>query len=396
MKKILFVINTLNGGGAEKVLVDLLNNLDKKYYVIDLFLFDKQGIYLKSLSREIRVLSSYTNKNKWMECIAAHVLCRINNRFTRKLFLRYNKDFTHEFIKRANAEELYKCFIGNRKYDIEVAFLEGIATKLIAGSKRKGAKKIAWVHTDLVKHGWFKRYFISEQEIQECYNKFDEVVCVSEEIKNVFEATYRKKATVKWNPIDSKLIKSKSWEETDLLLDRKSFYYVAVGRFTKEKGFERLLNVHVRLIEEGYNVQLWIIGNGELFKSIAGVIKNENLNNSVKLLGFQENPYKYMKNADLYVCSSYVEGLSTTVLEALILGVPVVTTDCPGMNGLLENSKYGFITENSEQGLYNGIKIMLDDKKLYLQYREYAKIRGRQFDITKSMADIEELFEGKN
>ena len=392
MKKVLFAINNLEGGGAEKVLVDLVNNLNKKIYTVDLFLIDKTGVFLEKLDKDIKVLSSYIENHPLKERYAAHILCRWNNRCMRKIFMKYNKDFTKEFLKDASPTELYEYFFKGDEYDVEIAFLEGIATKIISGSTNKSSKKIAWVHTDLVEHPWFKREYRSEEEIRKCYQRFDEVVCVSEKIKEVFEKTYGKEAIVRWNPIDSNLIKKKCKEEVELPVhSEETFCYIAVGRFTKEKGFERLLNVHERLINNGYHVQLWLIGKGDLKNQLESVIQEKKMQNSVYMLGFQENPYKYMENADAYVCSSYVEGLSTTVLEALILGLPIVTTNCPGMEELLGQSQYGLITENSEQALYEGMKSMAENKELYLKYKKQAQTRGAQVHIEKSIAEIEML-----
>ena len=355
MKKVLFAINNLEGGGAERVLVDLINGLDRNKYIIDLFLIDKTGPYLKRLNDNINIISAYDNYNKKLEKFSAHVLCRFNTRFTRKLLLRYNHDFTKEFLKKASSKELYHHFFSSKDYDIEIAFLEGISTKIIAGSSSQKSIKIAWVHTDLVDHLWFSKWFQSEAEIKENYQNFHQVVCVSEKIKESFQKEYQRDACVKLNPIDTVYIECKANSVVDLKKKENVFYYIAVGRFTREKGFERLLRIRTKLIRMGYKIELWILGKGELQEELESIIKTEHIEDSVKLLGFQNNPYKYMKQSDLYICSSYIEGLSTTVIEALALGIPVLTTECPGMAELLGNSEYGIIVENEESALLKGM-----------------------------------------
>lgn len=392
MKKILFVIDNLEGGGAEKVLVDLVNNLDSSKYSIDLFLLEKKGPYLERVNNNIKVISAYQNEKKWLEKMAAHVLCRVNNLYTRRVFMKYNKDFTNEFLKMASAEEIHRYFFRKNKYDVEIAFLEGMSTKIVSGLISEKTKKIAWVHTDLVEHGWFKKAFSSERDIEECYQRFDDVVCVSEKVKKTFEETYHKNAIVKINPLDSNMVKNKAKEQISIKKQQDVFYYVTVGRFTKEKGIERLLNVHSKLRRDGYNIQLWIIGKGELQEKLNSIIKEKKIEDSVLMLGFQKNPYKYMAQADLYVCSSYVEGLSTTVLESLCLGVPIVTTDCPGMKELLGDSEYGLISENSEDALFSQIKRILDDKSIYEKYKNMSVIRGQQLSIERNIAAIEKIF----
>lgn len=392
MKKLLFVIENLEGGGAEKVLIDLINNLDSAKYSVDLFLLEKKGPYLERVNDNIRVFSAYNNKRKWLERLSAHILCRINNPYTRRVFMKYNEDFTKDFLKKASAKQLHTYFFGRNKYDVEIAFLEGISTKIISGSTSKKVKTIAWIHTDLDKHGWFKKAFLTEKEIEECYHRFDEVVCVSEKVKIIFEKMYHKKATVKINPLDSNIVKIKAKEKISLEKQENTFYYVTVGRFTKEKGIERLLNIHARLRKKGYSIQLWIIGKGELQDELTHIIHDHKIEDSVSMLGFQQNPYKYMAQADLYVCSSYVEGLSTTILESLCLGIPVVTTDCPGMKELLGDSDYGYITKNTEEALFHGIKTLLDNKEMYERYKRMSLVRGEQLRIERNIAAIEEMF----
>ena len=112
----------------------------------------------------------------------------------------------------------------------------------------------------------------------------------------------------------------------------------------------------------------------------------------MQLLGFQENPYPYIKAADLVVCSSRYEGLSTVITEALILGKPVVTSNCTGMRELLGESQFGLITEDSVQGIYLGMKQMLDDPALHAQYAAAAAERGKDFSKAQIVAQTEAFF----
>ena len=110
-------------------------------------------------------------------------------------------------------------------------------------------------------------------------------------------------------------------------------------------------------------------------------------------LGFQKNPYKYLARSDMFVCASYSEGFSTATTEALVLGVPVVVTDCSGMKEMLGDNEYGIITENNDDALYEGIEKMLTDKELRLRYKEQAEIRGKDFSMEKRIEKIEEYFD---
>ena len=168
---------------------------------------------------------------------------------------------------------------------------------------------------------------------------------------------------------------------------------IAVGRLTAQKGFDRLLRVHKRLIDAGIRYQLKILGEGEDRKALETFVEQNGLTDTVALCGFQENPYPMLKNAAFYVCSSRYEGFSTTVIESLILGTPVVTTDCTGMQEILGDSEYGLITANDDEAFYEGVKRMLTEPGLLEHYAEQAKIRGRDFKQEKLAKDSEAFFE---
>ena len=123
-------------------------------------------------------------------------------------------------------------------------------------------------------------------------------------------------------------------------------------------------------------------------------IQKNHLDAFVKLLGFHSNPYKYIVQGDLFVCSSRSEGYSTAVTEALILGVPVITTDCSGMMELLKNGECGIITPNDDEAFYQGLKSLLTDASLLEHYRQKAIERGKDFTIESLMKPIEDLLAG--
>ena len=163
---------------------------------------------------------------------------------------------------------------------------------------------------------------------------------------------------------------------------------------TNQKGYDRLINVHKKLIDEGIIHHIYILGTGDQEEMLAQRIKQYNLSKTFHLLGFTDNPYKYVKAADMFICSSRREGFSTAVTESLIVGTPVVSTCCSGAYELLGyNNEYGIVTENSEEGIYNGLKRMLDDSALRENYAKQAAIRGQKFSTEKTVAAVEEMFE---
>ena len=361
MIHILFFIESLSGGGAEKVLRNLVNAMNQTKFCITV-----QTLYPedaeKYLAPGIRYRYCYPARN------------RINE-------LRMRAE--------AAAGLTYPLHIKD-DYDIEVAYLECGSTKIMASSTNQKALKLAWVHCDLAKKADNPTVFA--RETAKYYRKFDKVVCVSEDVRRSFQEMYSPTAetAIVYNCYDDAEILHKAEKQVPAEDERT---IVAIGRLTAQKGFDRLLRVHKRLIDEGIRYQLKILGDGEDRNALEAFVKWNGLTGTVTLCGFQENPYPILKNAAFYVCSSRYEGFSTTVIESLILGTPVVATDCAGMREILGDSEYGLITANDDEAFYAGVKRMLTEPRLLEHYAERAKIRGRDFKREKLAKDTEAFFE---
>lgn len=361
MTTILFFIESLSGGGAEKVLRNLVNAMDQTKFCITV-----QTLYPENAEKYlvpgIRYKHCYPSKN------------RINE-------LRMRAE--------AAARLTYPLHIKD-DYDIEVAYLECGSTKIMASSTNAKVLKLAWVHCDLAKKADNPAAFA--KETAKYYRKYDRVVCVSEDVRRSFQEMYGPIAetAIVYNCYDDAEILHKAEKQVS---EEKVRTIIAIGRLTAQKGFDRLLRVHKRLIDEGIRYQLKILGEGEDRKALEAFVEQNGLTDTVALCGFQENPYPMLKNAAFYVCSSRYEGFSTTVIESLILGTPVVTTDCTGMREILGDSEYGLITANDDDAFYEGVKRMLTKPGLLKHYAEQAKIRGRDFKRGKLAEDTETFFE---
>lgn len=374
MKKesILFVIPHLNGGGAEKVLIDILNNFNYEKYDVDLLVIFQEGVYINQIPKSVNVIY-LINQIKAINKVPGKV-----------------KNLFYKFIKIFGMKKLYDIKI-KKKYDIEIAFLEGIATKLIASSSNRESKKIAWVHIDLLNNHWTNQFYKYLHEEIEAYKQFDNIVCVSEDTKKAFinKFGYYEGIKVIYNPLDTdKIIKL---GEEKVNFNNSEFTICSVGRLVPQKGFDRLINVAKMLENEGYIFKLNIIGCGGEKNKLLQLISKYNLENSVKLLGFDKNPYKYIKNSDLFVCSSRNEGFSLVVAEALILNKPIISTECAGPIEILKNGEYGIITKNSEEGLYKAIKNLYHDLDERKRLEEKSKERVKFFSIDDKMRQIYSL-----
>lgn len=356
MIKILFYIDELTAGGAEKVLCNLVNNMDPSSFDITVHTTWKSDA--KSLLKpHVKYKYVYNKKNQ---------LNRLIYRAETQLGLFYQLHLK-----------------GN--YDIEVAYLECGPTKVMASSTNKKAAHIAWIHCDLEKKFADMNAFADKTRNQ--YKKYDKVICVSEECNKIYQKYFSSCAPsqVLYNVIDDEEILRKAEMEPAVPINKTKLTAIAVGRMSPEKNYSMLLKAYNQLIREGEDFDLWFVGDGPDAEKLKGYVKENGLENSVCFYGFQSNPYPYMKKADFLVCSSKYEGYSTVVIEAAVLGVPTVTVDCGGMRVIFGDSEFGLITENSRQELERGLCTMIERERIRSHYKEKAVQRALQL-TGKSMA----------
>ena len=366
MKKVLFFIHDLMHGGAEKVLVNLVNNMDKnKFDVTVLTLFD-EGVNKKFLDKSVNY--KYVFKKSFR-----------GNTLVLKLF---------------SPQFLYKYMIKD-EYDIVVAYLEGSCTRIISGCNDDNVKKFAWVHITESKEEFIKSYKSLEEAI-ECYEKFNKIVCVSNDIVEHFKSLTGIKENVitKYNTNETeKILKLSKEKIDDVVLDKSYINICSVGKVVESKGFMRIAHVCKKLIDEGYKIRIYILGIGNQQNDIEKYLKLNHIENNFNFIGYKENPYKYVSSCDIFVSSSYKEGFSTAVTEALIVGTPVVSTQCSGSHELLgKHNEYGIVVENDENGLYSGLKKLLDNKEDLNHYKVKSKERGYLFSKDITVKKVEELF----
>lgn len=373
MKNILFFMETVDFGGAETVFTNIIKNINKSKFCIKVVTERDHELF----TDEIKAAVPY-------DCFIKTERSAVRD-FWNKIVIKLSLVLSEKNIR--------KYFIrGN--YDVEVAFCEGYSTKIIGNSGKKNCKKIAWVHTDVIKNPWSEKIFGSAEEEKKCYEKFDAIVCVAETMKESFIKKYgmAEKVHVLYNPLDFESVIKKSAEKTDFNFG-DGIKFVLAGTFIKIKGFDRFVKVCKRLKDDGEHFSALIMGDGEEKENIKKIIAETNLGDTVKILDFQTNPYKYIAHSDVYVCSSYAEGYSTAVSESVALNVPVITTECSGMREIFGENECGIICENSEDGLYNAMKKVLNDPSLLKKFSVEEKKRANDFSLKKRMKAIEDFIE---
>ncbi len=357
--KLLFILENLSSGGAEKVLVNLVNNMNFEQFDITVLTLFCDGQNADSLKKDIEYVSLKRKKFKGIRL------------------------FTKFFPKRL----LYKHYIKTDKYDIVVAFMTGVPAFVASGAK---SKKIAWLHGE-----FFKEKKIYNFGLKSVYKKFNAVVGVSDYVCKSFKKAIGSAINpiTVYNTNDVAKIKELSIEDCPVAFKNNSPVICSVGRLVKEKAYDRLINVAARLKKEGFDFNLVIVGDGEKRDELRKQVKNLNACKYIRFTGYDANPYKYLRQSDIFVCSSYTEGLSTALTEAVILGLPCVSTNVSGAKEILgENNEYGIVTENSEQGIYVGLRKMLEDENIRRHYSQKATERSVLFNTENTVKQAEDLF----
>ena len=364
-KKVLFLIHDLGQGGAEKVLVNLVNNMDREAFDITVMSLFAGGVNEQFLNKDIRYQTVFP----------------------------FSFPGNSQIMKAASPALLHKLFIRER-YDIEVAYLEGPAARVIYGCNDRETGKVAWIHVEQHSLKKLSHSFRSVREALHCYTSFDRIICVSEYVKKDFLDLVGKNTPCRviHNTIEADRIRALGTGINPIPFDPRFVNLTAMGSLKPSKGFERLIRIIYRLRQKDYFVRLYILGQGPQYKYLQQMICRLGLQGTVYLTGYHTNPYPVIAGSDLFVCSSFAEGMSTAVTEALILGVPVCTVEVSGMKELLgQQNEYGLITANNIKALYKGIRCLLDDRSKLAFYKEQAKSRGLAFGKEVTVKTAEEM-----
>lgn len=368
MTKILFLIHDLGQGGAEKVLVNLVNNMDRSKFDISVTALFGGGVNEQFLAPDIHFRAVFPKEVPG----------------------------NSKLMKLLTPAQLHRMCV-KEHYDIEVSYLEGPSARVVCGCQDKNTKLVCWIHSTISNIKDATGSFCSIQEARICYGRFNQIVCVSKCIKQNFLRVFPEQSNliVLYNTIESqKILEQSGLPIPDGLFRINEIKIIAVGSMKAVKAFDRLIRIHDRLRRSGYPVHTYFLGIGPDLEKLQNQVAVLNQNNSITFLGYETNPYRYVAKSDLFVCCSLSEGFSTAATEALIVGTPVCTVDVSGMKEMLgEHNEWGIVTENNEEALYRGIKDLLDNPDKLAHYKEKAIERGKVFSTKETVCAVEKIFE---
>lgn len=364
-KKILFLLEAFDKGGIEKVTLDIVNNLDPEKYDITVQTFWYGGHCQSLVNPNVKVIPFF--------------------------FKRYVRGIIR-LIAYLPPKMLYRLFVRG-KYDVEIAASDGGAAKVISGSTNKNSRKICWVHMDVVERGSKLREFRNADTARPIYEKFDLIAPVSRSCAEKFMQKFGNDYPfeVVRNPLPVSEIVTKSNESFELP-KTDGINIVCIGRLVEQKGFDRLLEVCKRITDEGINnFRINIIGEGPERNNLENAIDQGKLSPFVELVGYQSNPYKYLKQADVFLLSSRDEAFPLVVGESLVVGAPIIATDCSGVDEWLDGGKYGMIIENSAEGIYQGLSSVLKNPEIIESYRKAIPEAQAKISFEKALSDFENI-----
>ncbi len=360
-KNILFVVDNLVMGGVTKVIENLLKNIDETKYNIDLLVLH----YYEDMKVEIPSYVNIMTGNEYYSYVDESIRRILKEKDIKKFLNKLKLVIAMKTgkVKKIITNSREKLL--NKNYDTEIAFSDGFSHIFVANGNTKN--KVAWMHTDVSVSNDSKRHY---KLLKEALLKMNMCVCVSDKVMQAYKELYGiKNIQVIHNLMDTEKIIIQSKENMDVEYSKDCINLVSVGRLEWQKNYKRFVNSHKRLIEDGINVHSYLIGDGIEKEEIKDLIRKNGNEDTFHILGRKENPFPYVKNADLFVLPSNLEGLPTVLYEAIILGVPCISTEVAGAKEILED-KYGLVVENNDEALYIGLKNILKNEEIMLKYKQ--------------------------
>ena len=362
-------------GGVEKVLLSILNNLDRSKFEMTVCLNLNQGELRNEIPSHVRKVALTKGKEDMSKNPFIQKLQLVKRRINLKRYEKFPQIVDNDILK--------------EKYDIEIG-MSYQDFKMVLNSTNKYSKKIAWFHSEVTE----PKIKPIVPYILDCFKKFDKIIYCSNRIENILHEEYpefkhpNQQVIVNAIPIED--IKQKSKQKIDTLPEAPVF--LSLGRLHTRKGFHKLIDAHSKLINEGLFHHIVILGEGEEENNLKRQIKDLKVETTCEIKPFTLNPYPYIKNADYFVLSSESEAWPLVVAEALILQKPIIATSVGDVPLMIKNGQTGHLISYTTEDIYSAMKIFLTNEEYVNSIRENLKTIENQFDNLKIFKNIENTF----
>lgn len=375
--KVLFRLRSLEMGGVPRVVLDLLRNLPKDKFDFTLMLNLYQGELIKEIPTDVKLIVVEKGKEQMS-----------SNGFIQKLQLVWRRLKLEVYDKFPSI--LYKIKVPEN-YDIEIAS-SYIEFDMVLNSPDKNSRKIAWFHTDVT-------YDVNQERAKsriDQMKKFDHVIFCAAHIRNVIDEFYNvtyPSSSVVYNAIHTDEVKRKALEFTVDYEGLQKPVFCSVGRLHSRKGYHNLVNIHQKLINEGFQHSIAVLGDGEEKNNLTEQINQLSLNESFKLLGTKINPYPYIKNADYFVLPTRSEAYPLVINEALALEKPIISTNVGGIPEMIDDGIDGILVNDNEEEIYEAMKKVFTQPELLTEIKKNTSESYKKFDSQKIYNQVTEIFE---
>lgn len=391
-KQILFVIDSLQSGGAEKSLLSLLTLISYEKYAVDLLMFAPKGLYLPLLPKQVNILDAPVYLQRQQKGIGG----LIKNRYFKDLFVRIRASVAlrNPNVNRTiHGAQIYWKWTSKRisnldkKYDVAIAYSQGMPTYFVA-DKVNADKKLAWVNTDYKSAPYDRDFDIK------FYSKFDNIVAVSECCRDVLIEklpSVESKVRIVYDILSPTLIKSMALETGGFTDKHGGLRILTIGRLVHQKGYDLAIGACHRLKQDGINFKWYAIGEGDQKNKFESMITANGLKDNFVFLGTHQNPYTFLNQSDIYVQPSRYEGYGLAIAEARILQKPIVATNFTVVHNQIRDGENGSIVNMNSDDIYKGIKKIIEDSNL--RERIYSNLKnekvGTEDEIFKVYSMIE-------
>jgi glycosyltransferase involved in cell wall biosynthesis len=367
-KNLLFVIPSLSAGGGEKSLINLLSEIDYSAYNVDLLLFHRKGLFLNLLPSQVNIIGVPGNYRIFKQSLKWAVLEFIKSFQFKLAYGRFIFALKNRVISDTSKAEQYTWKYQSesmntleKEYDAAIGFLEKSSIYFVV-DKVKAKRKIGWVHTNYGNSGMDSCFD------QPYYEKLDQIVTVSGKCASSLIENFKglgEKVKIINNIVSPDLIHKLSEEEVSIKsLEQGEMTIVTVARLSEEKGIDIAIKACELLVAKGHNIKWYVIGEGVERAKLEEMTREKGLENQFKLLGLRENPYPYLKKADIYIQPSRYEGKSIAIDEAKILRKPIIVTNYESVKDQINNEINGLIVEMNAKGISGAVEKLLQNQDL--------------------------------
>jgi glycosyltransferase involved in cell wall biosynthesis len=387
-KKILIVNNNMNIGGIQKSLLNLLSVISDSYD-ITLLLFSDTGDYIKYIPKNVKII-----KGSWGLKLLGISQSEARNLGMLSYFIRgalafYTKVINNHFPIRVLVKTQKKI----SGYDYSISYMHNAKPKSFYGGcnevvlyRTNAPRKYAYIHCDYFNYGGNTKYN------RELYFEFDRIIACSEGCKRSFiRAIPQLKDKVSCVVNCQNYVEiGRNANEEPVIYNRNIMNIITVSRLTKEKGIQRIIKILPELILHDAKIHYHIIGDGIMRNKLEELAKEAKLDNFVTFHGSQANPYRYMKNADLFLLPSYHEAAPMVIEEAKCLGLPILATATTSTKEMVVNAKAGWVCENSTEGIKKALRYILEHKSELVKIKNY--LLSQKYNNETALMQLNNLF----